>query len=374
MEVPAFNSSKPIYFQLESDLRRNILEKNLNPGDAIPPESELAGKYLISRNTARKAIQNLVQEGLLYKVQGSGTFVKEHTGSAALVKTRQIVLLGFSMSLSQETFYEESTYLPIMEGLNKVLVPNNYNLVVAFVGPDMSPPPCLLRKDVDGIIIDGEPTPEFYDRYIKQLPHIGIQYVVPELSYPCVKSDNQRIMHLAVERLKVMGHTNIGFVTSCIDKYIAKESYYAFLLAMDTLKLKVNPDYLLVWQRAKVNGIIPMETEIPDLSERIAKAFASQEKLTAFICLDWFYAQAVIRAVENMGLKVPDDVSVICRYNNIPNRMQSRISGYSVRLSEICAETARLLIGTIGGEFSVQGTILINPEYIDTMTVAERGE
>lgn len=373
MDTPALNPSNPIYFQLESDLRKNILEKRLNAGAAIPAETELARKYQISRNTARKAIQNLVREGLLHKVQGSGTFVTEHADNNAPVKTRQVVLLGFSTSLSQESFYEESTYLPVMEGLNRVLTPNNYNLVVAYVGSDMSPPPCLLRKDVDGIIIDGEPSPEFYERYIKQLPHVGIQYVVPQLSYPCVKSDNQRLMHLAVERLKNMGHRNIEFVSSCIDKYMTKENYYAFLLAMDALNLKVNPDPLLVWQRPKVNGIIPMETEMPDLTERIEKTFASSEKPTAFICSDWLYAQAIIRAVENMGLKVPDDVSVICRYNDKRESVRKKITGYSTRFADICADAARMLLGMISEGTYSPNIVLVPPQLLeDSATIRER--
>ncbi len=63
----------PKYYWLKRILRDSIAQ--LNPGDAIPSESELCQAYQISRTTVRKAIGDLIQEGLVYTVQGKGTFV-----------------------------------------------------------------------------------------------------------------------------------------------------------------------------------------------------------------------------------------------------------------------------------------------------------
>ncbi len=63
----------PKYYWLKNILRTQIAL--LNPGDAIPSESELCQTYEISRTTVRKAIGDLIQEGLVYTVQGKGAFV-----------------------------------------------------------------------------------------------------------------------------------------------------------------------------------------------------------------------------------------------------------------------------------------------------------
>jgi GntR family transcriptional regulator len=65
----------PLYHQLKEILRENIESGVWNPGDMIPSENQLMQDYSISRNTAKKAIENLVQEGILNRVQGKGTFV-----------------------------------------------------------------------------------------------------------------------------------------------------------------------------------------------------------------------------------------------------------------------------------------------------------
>lgn len=68
-------NSLPLYQQLQRRLR-NAIEKNLlAPDDALPPERDLAGEFAVSRITVRKALDGLVDEGLLTRRQGSGTFV-----------------------------------------------------------------------------------------------------------------------------------------------------------------------------------------------------------------------------------------------------------------------------------------------------------
>lgn len=68
-------SGIPLYQQLKSILKGQILSGVLKPGDRIPPETELCTKYGVSRITVRQAIHSLVEEGFLYRKQGKGTFV-----------------------------------------------------------------------------------------------------------------------------------------------------------------------------------------------------------------------------------------------------------------------------------------------------------
>ncbi|GAA0485152.1 GntR family transcriptional regulator [Salinibacillus aidingensis] len=71
------NSPIPIYYQLEQEIKTFIESNIYAPGDFLPSERELAEKYEISRMTVRQAINNLVNEGLLYREKGKGTFVAE---------------------------------------------------------------------------------------------------------------------------------------------------------------------------------------------------------------------------------------------------------------------------------------------------------
>lgn len=69
------NSHQPLYQQLQRALREAIEQRVLGPEDALPSERQLAADLGISRITVRKAIEGLIDEGLLVSRQGSGNFV-----------------------------------------------------------------------------------------------------------------------------------------------------------------------------------------------------------------------------------------------------------------------------------------------------------
>jgi GntR family transcriptional regulator len=69
------SSTLPLYQQLQRKLREAIASGVLGADDALPAERELAGELSVSRITVRKAVDGLVEEGLLVRRQGSGTFV-----------------------------------------------------------------------------------------------------------------------------------------------------------------------------------------------------------------------------------------------------------------------------------------------------------
>jgi len=65
----------PLYLQLQQGLRQAIEKHLIAPDNAIPTERDLATDLGISRITVRKAIDGLVEEGILARRQGAGTFV-----------------------------------------------------------------------------------------------------------------------------------------------------------------------------------------------------------------------------------------------------------------------------------------------------------
>jgi len=70
-----WNNSLPLYRQIANKIKEDIISANLSKGDAIPTETKLAENYNASRVTVRQAIKLLVEENLLYRIQGSGTYI-----------------------------------------------------------------------------------------------------------------------------------------------------------------------------------------------------------------------------------------------------------------------------------------------------------
>ncbi|OLF73889.1 GntR family transcriptional regulator [Maricaulis sp. W15] len=68
-------SGEPLYVQLQRNLREAVESQALAPESMLPTERVIAETLSVSRVTVRKAVENLVAEGLLTRRQGAGTFV-----------------------------------------------------------------------------------------------------------------------------------------------------------------------------------------------------------------------------------------------------------------------------------------------------------
>ncbi|PLC51448.1 GntR family transcriptional regulator [Pollutimonas subterranea] len=68
----------PLYQQIKGLLLHSLDRGEWKPGEAIPSELELAGRFQVSQGTVRKAIDELAAENLLIRRQGKGTFVATH--------------------------------------------------------------------------------------------------------------------------------------------------------------------------------------------------------------------------------------------------------------------------------------------------------
>ena len=71
------DSPVPLHSQLRHVLVAMIEEGELGDGVALPPERDLAAQFGVSLAPVRQAILDLVKEGVLYRVRGKGTFVRE---------------------------------------------------------------------------------------------------------------------------------------------------------------------------------------------------------------------------------------------------------------------------------------------------------
>jgi len=65
-----------MYLQVKQELEALLHNGNLKPGDRVPSESELCREYSVSRITAKKALDEMVRDGSLYRIQGRGSFVQ----------------------------------------------------------------------------------------------------------------------------------------------------------------------------------------------------------------------------------------------------------------------------------------------------------
>jgi DNA-binding GntR family transcriptional regulator len=94
--------SAPAYQTLRQQLRDEIAAGLYSDGTRLPTESELVTRHGLSRQTVRRAFQDLVAEGVVYRVPGRGTYASE-SGRRYL---RQLGSIEDLMSLSDDTTME----------------------------------------------------------------------------------------------------------------------------------------------------------------------------------------------------------------------------------------------------------------------------
>lgn len=107
----------PLYQQVENVLRKKIHAGEFEPSMRLPTEAELAEEFGVSTITVKKAVLNLVDQGLLKRKQGKGTFVVSEKQSRDM---RQV------MSFSQVCSLNGTT--PGSKTLEQCVIPATANL------------------------------------------------------------------------------------------------------------------------------------------------------------------------------------------------------------------------------------------------------
>jgi GntR family transcriptional regulator len=102
---PEESSTTPLYIQLAENIADAIRAGRWSPGEALPPERVLAQVLAVSRVTTRKAVELLIDRGVLTTRQGSGTFV------ARPVEHPATVLASFSEEMRARGLVPSSRWL-----------------------------------------------------------------------------------------------------------------------------------------------------------------------------------------------------------------------------------------------------------------------
>lgn len=115
------NQSTPLYEQLKTILRRQIEEGEFKADQLIPSERILCEKYHISRITVRQALSEMINEGMLYRKQGKGTYVvcrKIHQGLTRIVNFSRTVM---DLGMKPSTKILNNEILPVDFQMAKIL-------------------------------------------------------------------------------------------------------------------------------------------------------------------------------------------------------------------------------------------------------------
>lgn len=101
-----FDISQPIYQQVITEILRSLVRGDLQPGDKLPSQRDLAQTMKINHNTIQRAYREMEGEGLVETIRGMGTFI---TNNPVIVEEMRRKMVGESVS----RFIEEMRSLGI---------------------------------------------------------------------------------------------------------------------------------------------------------------------------------------------------------------------------------------------------------------------
>jgi len=97
-----FDSNKPIFIQIREKIEDQIINDQLKEGEQAPSTNQLVSFYKINHATVSKGINQLVEEGILYKKRGVGMFVAEGAKEQLVQKRKEIFIDDYIVGLVQE--------------------------------------------------------------------------------------------------------------------------------------------------------------------------------------------------------------------------------------------------------------------------------
>ncbi len=275
----------------------------LRPGDRLPSENELVEQFQVSRQTVRKALSVLEEEGIVKRVKGSGTYLRSvDTGSA---EGRNHIALV--------TTYVDSYIFPKMiQGIESTLFEKGYSVQISFTNNTLDREKSILqdiinRDDVAGVIVEGtksglpNPNLPLYRQLIaRKIPVLFINTYYPELDVPHVSLNDVATAEKAVNYLIAKGHRDIGAILK-LDDGQGRLRYLGYLSAMEAAGYPVT-DSRMVW----------IDTdESKQLAYCTDKILNRVEACSALFCYNDQIAFQLVRMLTDRGIRVPEDVSVI---------------------------------------------------------------
>ncbi len=328
------------YLLVYDSLLRMIEQDGSGNEQYLPSERELSLRYRVDRLTVRKALNLLVEEGLVRKQPGKGTLTipmvrdapkNGEANSVAFVLPRGT----HSVDRITEPFNSRLFYL-----IGKEISQRGYHLLYATVEQDGSIPESVRRSGgVAGFIFVSQ-VPEGLLREIRRtgLPAVLVNRISEE--YPMVLEDRQMGVRLALEHLFGLGHRRILFINGVEGHFTTetcRESYLSFMHdhTREGAEARIMPSY---WNFE--SGMAAMQ-EILTVPDGLPTAVCACNDMVAL---------GAMQAAKQSGLNVPEEISFV-GFDDTEQCIQSspNLSTVSVNIPLI----ARMAVGTL---FSVMDT------------------
>lgn len=298
-------SQVPLYRQIADDIKAEITDGALKVDERLGSHRELATLYGVSLITVKKALTELVREGILYARVGKGTFVARRETPVDHTKHRSI---GIVLRELQLPFFSE-----IVQGAEAYAYEAGYNILLSMSAGQIDKEEKQIEHfqqiGVDGLIIaslntDRHASPAIRALHKTRFPYVMVSYVEDTDIY-FVGIDNEAGGYLATGHLIEQGFTRIGYVGTPAGNKLSDVREAGYRRAMAEHGLAIDPAWLAYalegpgWNRHEAGYAYGLRVgDNPDYPEAL------------FIYND-VSALGIQRGLLEKGLQIPDDIALV---------------------------------------------------------------
>lgn len=344
------------YVQIKNHLKELISTGSIRENQKISTENELAKEFNVSRQTIRRAIGELVKDGLLYSVQGKGTFVHKSK------KPRSHIVGLIS------TFYGYYQIWPsIVAGIDKQLSEKGFSTIIAHSNNKIeNEARCLenlLKKDIDGLIVEPSksalPSPniELYKEFIKKgTPLVFINGYYPDIEAPYVIEDDEHSGYLATKHLLDYGHKKVGGIFK-FDDLQGHNRYKGYIKAFKEKGITVSEE-MIIWFSTEDYEEMWKNNDDQDMTYS-AFLYKRIKDCTAIVAYNDWVALKIINILKMHQKKIPDDLSLVSFDDtDITKMLDFGLTNIPYPATEMGEEAALILLSILYNNPQIQKKII----------------
>jgi GntR family transcriptional regulator of arabinose operon len=285
----------PKYAHIVEAIQADIAEGRLRPNDRLPSFVEMVERFGVAKQTVDKAHAILEQEGLIRREQGRGVFVEP---------PQKKVQTGFIGYLDPDlTYTSRSSYFrQIHDGVRRAAGESGKNLVIIDSHKTFT-----RWSELEGLLLCEVEDADLVDIPVilpSDLPVVNLLYNCP--FYPSVQAADEAGIHMLVEHLVQLGHRRIASVTH-INHIQLRSRHQAYREALLRHGIEPQPE----WSFHRTGWGFAYSLYGYDMMRLWLQEGWAEAGCTAIVAQNDLMAHGIAKALIEVGIKVPEDVSIV---------------------------------------------------------------
>lgn len=302
-----------LYKQVYDALRERITSGRYAVGDKLPSEGELSEEYSVSAITVKRALDLLRTDGFIVRRPRLGTFVTSATPTgvptAATPAARAVI--GCVVPNFDDTFGSR-----VIEGLLAEAGIQDHVILMRSMGDLEQEDACirsLIEAGVSGLVLQPSSSeyipPAALELVMRRFPMVILDRIFDGIPVSAVRSDNLAGAMSATEHLFELGHRTVGFVSAASHVSSSEERRNGYVHAHAAFRLTFDGTAELRTIGSTVPGSTTSTAEDVD---RLVTFVRDHPEVTGYLAAEYNIALLLREACGKLGIRVPEDVSIVC--------------------------------------------------------------